>query len=296
MDPFRLEAQPEDWLRVRPTPDADTLRAFYAGRYYQEAHGTYEASYSAEETAHRRLIADLMIHAVESARGRPLGSRDTLLDVGCGEGWLLQAAADRGCRVRGMDFSAFALRRHHPELEPSVFFGDVFEALERPAAAADRADVCVLEHVLEHVADPERLLRSLPGALSPGGLLVITVPNDFSATQMLAREVGAIEGEPWVQPPEHLNYFNTDTLPRLLERAGYAVVGGYCSFPIDWFLLHPGSNYARLPEAGKAAHHARLKLDLMLAARGMEAYHALASALFACGAGRSATVIARVPA
>lgn len=295
-DAFRLELQPGGWRAIRPTPDKEVLRAFYAERYYQEAHGTYEPAYTPEELEHRRLLAELLIHAVQAARGRVLEAGDALLDVGCGEGWLLKAAAEHGCRVRGVDFSAFGLRRHHPELEPHVVFGDVFAELDGVLERGERVEACVLEHVLEHVADPQALLQRLRGVLAPGGVLAVTVPNDFSPVQMKALELGAVEGETWVRPPEHLNYFNAETLPRLLEGAGYAVAGGYASFPIDWFLFHPGSNYVRSPEAGKAAHQARLKLDLLLAAQGTAAYHAFAAALFGCGAGRSVTVLARLSA
>jgi hypothetical protein len=47
------------------------------------------------------------------------------------------------------------------------------------------------------------------------------------------------------------------------------------------------------PEAGKAAHQARMALDLVMAENGMAAFHGLAQAFAACGAGRSLTVIAR---
>jgi hypothetical protein len=74
---------------------------------------------------------------------------------------------------------------------------------------------------------------------------------------------------------------------------GFEVTLGFASFPIDWFLMHPGSNYVADPAAGKAAHRARMAIDLVLAGQGMAAYLNLARAFFACGAGRSLTVIAR---
>ena len=92
--------------------------------------------------------------------------------------------------------------------------------------------------------------------------------------------------------PQHLNYFNTANLPPLLARMGFSVKVAHASFPIDWFLLNPGSNYVADPAAGKAAHRARMAIDLMLAEQGMDAFLGLAKALFRCGAGRSLTVVA----
>ena len=153
-------------------------------------------------------------------------------------------------------------------------------------------DVVAMEHVLEHVVDPEGLLARLPRLIAPGGVLAITVPNDFSPLQLAARDAGLVDRDFWVAPPQHLNYFDAPSLGRLLARLGFAVRLAYASFPIDWFLFHPGSNYVADPAAGKPAHRARMAIDLKLAEQGMEAYLALARAFFACGAGRSLTVIA----
>ena len=216
----------------------------------------------------------------------------TLLDIGCGEGWLLAAALAEGYDVQGLDFSDDGMRRFHPELAARAQFGDAFEGLDALIEADQGVDVCTLEHVLEHVLDPEGLLARLPRLLKPGGVVAITVPNDFSRLQTRALASGAVDRAFWVAPPQHLNYFNTETLPPLMARLGFEVRCTFASFPIDWFLLHPGSNYIADPANGKAAHRARMDLDLMLAEAGMEAYLNLARALFACGAGRSITVIA----
>jgi 2-polyprenyl-3-methyl-5-hydroxy-6-metoxy-1,4-benzoquinol methylase len=287
-----LVTHPDGWRTIEPKPTAAALKAFYAQEYFQAAHGTYAPHYSPTERRHRRLIAEVLIAAVDEARG---GARGSWLEVGCGEGWLLAAAQGAGYAVRGLDFSADGIRRFHPELEGAVTIGDAFENLDRLIEEGARFDVAAMEHVLEHVVDPEGLLERLPRLISPTGALAITVPNDFSPLQLAAREAGAIDRDFWVAPPQHLNYFNAETLPRLLTRLGFEVRVAYASFPIDWYLMHPGSNYVADPAAGKGAHQARMAIDLMLAEQGMGPYLGLAKALFACGAGRSLTVIAQPP-
>ena len=286
-----LAVQADGWRRVTPSPSAEDLKAFYAGEYFQASHGTYAQAYSQTEVEHRGLLAQLMLAAIAQGGGKTGG---TLLEIGCGEGWFLSAADAAGYAVRGLDFSEAGLTRFHPRFLDRAQFGDAFASLDGLIAGGAQVDVCVMEHVLEHVVDPEALLARLPRLLSPGGVLAITVPNDFSALQLAARAQGVIDRDFWVAPPQHLNYFNAANLPALLARMGFAVKVGFASFPIDWFLMHPGSNYVADPSAGKAAHRARLAIDLVLAEQGMEAYLGLAKALFACGAGRSLTVIARV--
>jgi SAM-dependent methyltransferase len=284
-----LRIHEDGWRSIEPQPSPEALKAFYSGAYFQDSHGTYAQAYSEVELRHRALLADLLLHALAQAGAG--GGR--LLEIGCGEGWFLKAALAAGYEARGLEFSDYGLKRFNPELADRVEFGDAFEALDRLIANGAQADVCVMEHVLEHVLDPEALLARLPAILAPAGLVAITVPNDFSAVQLEAQALGHINGAFWVQPPQHLNYFNAENLPRLLSRTGFEVVGGYASFPIDWFLFHPGSNYVRTPEAGKATHQARMALDLVMAKAGLAAFHGLARALLACGAGRSITVIAR---
>ena len=227
----------------------------------------------------------------EQARGGAAGGR--FLEVGCGEGWLLALAKAAGFEVSGLDFAADGLNRFHPELLPSATFGDAFENLERLIDAGAQFDVVAMEHVLEHVLEPERLLRRLPRLIAPGGVCAITVPNDFSPLQLTARAVGHVDRDFWLAPPQHLNYFEAASLTTLLNRLGFETRLAYASFPIDWFLMHPGSNYVADPAAGKPAHRARMAIDLMLADAGLPAYLALGQALFGCGAGRSLTVIAR---
>jgi len=287
---YTLVAHPDGWRMAQPRPTPDELKAFYADEYFQASHGTYAADYSGTELAHRDLIARSLLFAVETARGGQGGGR--FLEVGCGEGWLLAAAKAADFDVTGLDFSDHGLKRFHPELLPSATFGDAFENLERLIDAGAQCDVVAMEHVLEHVLDPELLLRRLPRLIAPGGVCAITVPNDFSPLQLAARAAGDVDRDFWVAPPQHLNYFEAASLTTLLARLGFETRIAYASFPIDWYLRHPGSNYVADPAAGKPAHRARMAIDLMLADAGSPAYLALGQALFGCGAGRSLTVIA----
>jgi 2-polyprenyl-3-methyl-5-hydroxy-6-metoxy-1,4-benzoquinol methylase len=288
--PPTLVTHPDGWRRVAEPPTPAALKAFYAGEYFQASHGTYAADYTETERAHRALTAQTLLFALEKARGTSGGR---LLEVGCGEGWLLAAAGDAGYDVRGLDFSDDGLRRFHPGLTARVSFGDAFENLDGLIDAGARFDVVAMEHVLEHVLDPEPLVARLPRLIAPGGALALTVPNDFSPLQRLAREAGMVDRDFWVAPPQHLNYFDATSLRRFLERLGLEIRVAYASFPIDWFLFHPGSNYVATPAAGKDAHRARMAIDLLLAEQGMGPYLALGEALFGCGAGRSLTVIAQ---
>ena len=290
---YRLVRQPEGFQSVHPLPDPQALAEFYSKLYYQAPQSaSYQTTYSTEEVEQRYLRGRVTLHAISQvAPGNP-AERD-FLEVGCGEGFLLKVAQDAGYRIKGIDFSDFGLRRFHPALVDSTEAGDAFAILDRVASGGQRYDICCLQNVLEHVIDPRALMAQIRCLLKPDGVAVITVPNDFSRIQLKAEAKGLISRRFWVAPPQHLHYFNTQTLPSFLTAMGFATLDAFADFPIEFFLYHPGSNYIESPSAGKPAHKARVELDLLLAENGLGPLHGLCQAMTKCGIGRNVTIIGR---
>ena len=135
---------------------------------------------------------------------------------------------------------------------------------------SQRYDICCLQNVLEHVIDPRALIGQIRRLLKPGGVAVITVPNDFSRIQMKAKAQGLISRQFWVAPPQHLHYFNTSTLAPFLTAMGFAIRS--MPSPISRSsssCITQASNYIENSSAGKQAHKARVELDLLLAENGI---------------------------
>lgn len=104
----------------------------------------------------------------------------TVVDVGCGGGLLSEAMARRGARVTGIDMSAdsLAIARLHL-LESAPLHVDYQEttaedlALQSPHAF----DIVTCMELLEHVPDPQQLVRSCAALLAPGGSLLFSTIN-----------------------------------------------------------------------------------------------------------------------
>jgi 2-polyprenyl-6-hydroxyphenyl methylase/3-demethylubiquinone-9 3-methyltransferase len=103
---------------------------------------------------------------------------DRILDGGCGRGFylnFLRAACE--AELWGVEFdaeiAAKAARAHAGRRGIHVVRAD----LERLPFAAARFDKAILSEVLEHVNDDVAVLDAVAGALKPGGLIAITVPN-----------------------------------------------------------------------------------------------------------------------
>jgi 2-polyprenyl-3-methyl-5-hydroxy-6-metoxy-1,4-benzoquinol methylase len=74
-------------------------------------------------------------------------------------------------------------------------------------------DVITLFDVLEHVPDPQSVLRAVKDHLHPGGIALLFCPNLDSVGLSILRERSSL-----VMPAEHLFYFTPKSLRRLIEQ------------------------------------------------------------------------------
>jgi SAM-dependent methyltransferase len=133
-----------------------------------------------------------------------------LLDVGCGSGQLLAAYRTLGWQVCGIEMSAEGCAVC-AEKRLEVHHGTIFDA----PFAAQRFDVILLSHVIEHMLDPVAVLTRAAAFLAPRGMIVVTTPN--------VRGVGfLVFGSCWfgLDPPRHVFLFDPHTIVLLAQRAG----------------------------------------------------------------------------
>ncbi len=256
----RLTQHPLGFWTLAEKPSPEELKDYYAHKYYQQACGSYELQYGDDERAYFR--AKLAQRHAVLQRVSPEGC--SMLDVGCGEGFALAYFRDQGWSVKGFDFSAAGVESQNPDCRDALVVGDVFALLAAEIEAGQKYDAVWLQNVLEHVIDPVGLLTSLKSLLSPDGVAVITVPNDYSSVQQEALSLGHIDREFWVALPDHLSYFDHVSLSAAAKGTGWDCIELLGDFPIDWFLFHEGSNYARDKALGKAAHRARVQIESLI--------------------------------
>ena len=104
----------------------------------------------------------------------PVGAE--VLDVGCGNGIITRSLGRSGFVVKGIDVSekAIAKARQLNDL-PNVQFQTV--SAEKLVADGQRYHAVICSEVLEHLSQPEKLVRVLYDVLHPDGVLIVTVPN-----------------------------------------------------------------------------------------------------------------------
>jgi len=286
----RLRRHALGFLQVRDIPSPSELTEYYARQYYQQEKSNYRRSYPPEELDWIQIKLAQKHAAISELIGNKTGS---LLDVGCGEGFAMAYFLQQGWTVSGIDHSDHGLAQINPALLPFLRTGDVFHFLNNAIASSEQYDLVWLSNVLEHVTDPVELLQSLKELVTPGGVLVVTVPNDGTLLQEYLYESAQISERFWIAIPDHISYFNSDSLRSVAESCGWSCTRIIADFPIDWFLSHPGSNYVSNREMGAAAHKARIMLDRLMAHSAPEAVNRFYESMATLGLGRQITAYLR---
>ena len=97
-----------------------------------------------------------------------VGSGRRVLDVGCWTGDTGRVLLARGCTVSGVELDAEAAEIARADLE-QVVVADLDASALTELFPTGSFDVVVLGDVLEHLADPVRVLTDAASLLAPGG-------------------------------------------------------------------------------------------------------------------------------
>jgi 2-polyprenyl-3-methyl-5-hydroxy-6-metoxy-1,4-benzoquinol methylase len=204
---------------LNPRPRPDEIAKVYPDDYEPHADGPIRPAARWQRLAGARdarpsLGDRLLIHIGQRQTFYPIPpwtGQGKILEVGFGNGSLLDTMKQLGWQTHGRDLSPnacrVAARKGHCVRQGSA------EDLDDPA---DQYDVVYVNQVLEHTYSPRAALERLYHVLRPGGRLMLAVPN-FGSLQMrlLGRYSSALD------PPRHLYQFERRTLRRYLEEVGF---------------------------------------------------------------------------
>lgn len=186
------------WTNPRPSAaDMD--------RYYESE---YRSDYKGAAAPPLRKVVRGLLGAVE--RRRALESLWTpgarVMDVGCGAGEFVHVLRRAGIEASGLEpgreYAEFARATLGIPVQTTTV-----DAAQVPPASLD---VVTMFHALEHVPDPRGVLRIVRGWLTPGGALVVEVPNVESTVQAPTHRYHYA----------HLHHFSAGSLEAVGEAAG----------------------------------------------------------------------------
>jgi len=100
--------------------------------------------------------------------------------------------------------------------------------------ANDEFDVAFCSEVLEHIANPQEVVKEIFRILRPGGILILSTPNSAFWIYRLASIFGITVSE--IQHPKHLIFFSRRSLRQLVIKSGFQAIkmtgrNIYCILP-----------------------------------------------------------------
>lgn len=286
-----LQNEQFGFYSVEPLPTEAELAEFYERLYYQNNTGQYSQEYLAEEVEYFQIECRVLERLYSKIF--PSCPRQSFLDVGCGEGYQANYFHELDWKVTCVDYSDFGLERHHPHLKRLMHQGKLEDVLVDLAAGAQGYSIILLKNILEHVIDPVRAIKQLKEIMDEETLLCIDVPNDYSSFQSYLRENDWTE-DTWFCPPQHLHYFQFDSLRAFLEAQGLDVVSAQAEFAIEQFLVNEHSSYAASRELGREAHLARCRISNFLLRSGIDEFIELREAYANLSFGRGISMVVKL--
>lgn len=183
----------------------------YSDEYFVESHKNWFANPNLElfEFLHNKISFNINTN-------KPSGSI-RLLDVGCGKGALLAYFASKDCySLTGIDICD-----PDPGLPQSVTTHKIGVEDYRPV---ELFDVVVSTLAIEHVSDPEKMIRNIFSFLKPGGIALIVTNDVGTPLYKVARFLnflGYIPPYERLFHPHHINHFKRKSLRLISNKAGF---------------------------------------------------------------------------
>lgn len=152
------------------------------------------------------------------------GEGKRVLDCGCWAGYTLEALRERGHIPYGLDIED----NRHVAKDCTFWKMDLMNPLQELMCGAVRPDCILFGDVLEHLYNPLPALTASLHWLTPGGRIIISVPNAGwigSVVQIANQRFPRDESGHFDKT--HLRFYTLDTLVDTVREAGFKPVAYY---------------------------------------------------------------------
>jgi ubiquinone/menaquinone biosynthesis C-methylase UbiE len=146
----------------------------------------------------------------------PSGPGSRVIDIGCGDGRHLRAAASRGCLAIGVDYDMNQLRATRSKLKAQLLAADAAHLPFRDHTF----DAAICTETLEHLPDDRAAAHEVARVLTDGATLLGAVPTHFTERLYWALSLGYR-----TTPGGHVRIYTPRTLIEALRDAGLRVTG-----------------------------------------------------------------------
>lgn len=183
---------------------------------------------SANPTEAHRCLLPSIVHLLPSSK--PI----TILDAGCGNGYIAGKMANLGHDVVGIDKSKDGIeiaRHNYPDIQFEVC--SVYDCLNK---IINDVDLVISSEVIEHLYFPQVFLRNIYEVLKPKGWLIITTPYHGYLKNLTLSILNRWDKHFTVDwEGGHIKFFSENTLSRMLKGNGFDSIEFRNAGRIPWF-------------------------------------------------------------
>lgn len=206
------------FVYLDPRPTDEELALLYSDEYFLHD-GSDCGAHSASDYETAAVKGSIKFPEILGAIQQFKSSGD-FFEIGCGMGYFLDFARQKGYNVSGIEYSALGTEICRERFGLDVQQGS-FEAM---AIQPERFDVIFMGDVLEHLVDPRGMLEKARKMLKPGGIVAVEVPSMFNSLvgrlAVLGYRMLRIKKK-MPMPPYHVNEFTPRTLDAIFRQAGF---------------------------------------------------------------------------
>ena len=197
---------------VNPQPTSELTDKIYNENYFAGGNqfGYQGINYlSKENEKWFKFVPTKALNKIEKI----VSQKGRLLDIGCAVGYALEVARDKGWEIYGVEISRYASKIAEKKLGITIV-----PKLEETIFPSRYFDVITTFEILEHIHNPDQFIATISKLLNKDGILCISTPNLDHANTLKN-----FKDWPYLTPPEHLFYFNKETISKLLNKYGFTV-------------------------------------------------------------------------
>jgi len=198
---------------------------------YYKSHYSHEQGSKREKSPGLTLRMNEFVDHFEQVNNG-VGS---ILEIGFGDGFLLEQASGRGWSCSGTEFAPAAINFAKTR-GWSVHSGDLTDGV-----LTGPFDIVVLIETLEHLLNPAEVVSAALARLKPGGMIIGTTPNGNGANSRLLSTKWSVMT--W---PDHVCLYSQQGLQKLLHAQGFTKAHtsarGFNPYDLAQFAKRRGSN------------------------------------------------------
>jgi SAM-dependent methyltransferase len=220
------------FLSKRPKPSA-------VGRFYPESYAPYRNLAADSRKRGNSIFAKILaspliifnklvsIFTAPYLKNRMVEisepkNADVILDFGCGDDSFLNKFKGRS-RTIGMDFTETVIQKISKSGHIGVLYDgeSAWDKIEN-----NSVDFVRMNHVAEHLFNPDIVFKALHQKMKPGGVIHIAVPNPLGISSKLYEKYSWA----FADVPRHILMYPKDVLTTILKRNGLDVVDVHQEF------------------------------------------------------------------